>query len=85
MPVRIIRTSRRTTAIGRLRGARAAARELAWARRAETRCAVPLSKAADYQVAGLVIDIDASIVECHSEKENGGRVNRGIAASAGSA
>ena len=58
------------TAIGRLRCARAAARELAWAQRAETRGGLAPSKAADYEVPGLVIDIDASIVECHSEKEN---------------
>ena len=58
------------TAIRRLRSARAAARELAWAQRTETRGALALSKAADYAVSGLVIDIDASIVECHSEKEN---------------
>jgi hypothetical protein len=62
-------------AIGRLRGARAAARELAWAQRAET-CGegggLPASKTAGRDMAALVIDIDASIVECHSEKENAG-------------
>jgi len=60
-------------AIAALRSARAAARELAWAQRTETRGdggGLPLSKAADWEVPGLVIDIDASIVECHSEKEN---------------
>jgi hypothetical protein len=53
----------------RLRGARAAARELAWAQRADTRGGLPASRAGGWTVPGLVIDIDASIVVTHSEKE----------------
>jgi len=53
----------------RLRGARAAARELAWAQRADTRGGLPASRAGGWTVPGLVIDIDASIVVAHSEKE----------------
>ena len=50
--------------------ARAAARELAWAQRAElTGAAVPTAGAAGVELPGLVIDLDASIVVCHSEKE----------------
>lgn len=56
-------------ALGRLRLARAAARELAWAQGAETGRGLPASKAAGRVVPGLVFDIDASIVVAHSEKE----------------
>ena len=50
--------------------ARAAARELAWAQRAElTGAAVPTAGAAGAELPGVVIDLDASIVVCHSEKE----------------
>lgn len=57
-------------ALSRLRGARAAARELAWAQHAETRDAFPQAKAAGRVIPGLVLDIDASIVLCHSEKQD---------------
>jgi hypothetical protein len=51
--------------------ARAAAREVVWAQRAEV-CgvAVPAAKAAGVDLPGLVIDVDASVVVCHSEKES---------------
>ncbi|HTM84111.1 MAG TPA: IS1380 family transposase [Mycobacterium sp.] len=52
-----------------LRGARAAARDLAWAQLVETGGGLPTSRAGGREVAGLVIDIDASIVVTHSEKE----------------
>ena len=55
-------------AIARLRGARAMAREVAWAQRAETRGALPQAIAAGRVIPGLVLDIDATIVLCHSEK-----------------
>jgi hypothetical protein len=53
-----------------LRAARAQARELAWAQTIETRGQLPASSAAGWQVGGLVLDMDASIVPCHSEKES---------------
>jgi flavin-binding protein dodecin len=56
-------------AIARLRGARAAARELAWAQCAESRGALPQASAAGRGIPGLVLDIDATIVICHSEKQ----------------
>ena len=56
-------------ALARLRVARAAARELAWAQAAETRGGLPASTAAGLPVPGLVLDLDASIVICHSDKE----------------
>jgi hypothetical protein len=57
-------------ALARLRRARAAARELAWAQTIETRGRLPLSTAARRPINALVLDMDASIVLCHSEKEN---------------
>jgi hypothetical protein len=51
--------------------ARAAAREVVWAQRAEVcALAVPAARAAGVDLPGLVIDVDASIVVCHSEKES---------------
>jgi hypothetical protein len=55
--------------LGRLRAARARARELAWAQRFETRGGLPAATAAGQPIPGLVLDIDATIVLCHSEKE----------------
>jgi hypothetical protein len=50
--------------------ARAAARELVWAQRAEiTGSACPSARAGGRQLPGLVIDLDATIVVCHSDKE----------------
>jgi Transposase DDE domain group 1 len=57
-------------ALSRLRAARAIAREVAWAQHAETRNAFPQAKAAGRVIPGLVVDIDATIVICHSEKED---------------
>jgi hypothetical protein len=49
---------------------RTAARELAWAQRVEiTGNAYPPARAGGRGLAGLVIDLDATIVVCHSEKE----------------
>jgi hypothetical protein len=62
-----------SNALGRLRAARAAARELAWAQAAETRDGIPASTAAGRPVPGLVLDVDASIVISHSDKEHATR------------
>lgn len=59
-----------TDALVRLRAARAAAREVAWAQAAETRGGLPVSTAAGVPIPGLVLDMDASIVVCHSEKQS---------------
>lgn len=56
-------------ALGRMRAAKAAAREIAWAQHADTREKFPQTKAAGRAIPGLVVDIDATIVICHSEKE----------------
>jgi hypothetical protein len=59
-----------TTQLGGVARAREAAREVVWAQRAElTGEAFPPARAAGRVLPGLVIDLDASIVVCHSEKE----------------
>ncbi|HEX5596259.1 MAG TPA: transposase, partial [Micromonosporaceae bacterium] len=52
--------------LGRLRAARARARQQAWAQMIATRGSLPSSMAAGRPVPGLVLDVDASIVICHS-------------------
>jgi hypothetical protein len=53
-----------------LAAARAQARELAWAQRIEMCGSLPQSMAAGSAVPGLVLDVDATIVLCHSDKES---------------
>ena len=60
-------------ALARIRAARAQAREGAWAQTMGTRGAVPVATAAGQPIPGLVLDLDASIVICHSEKESATR------------
>jgi hypothetical protein len=56
--------------LGAVASARAAAREVVWAQRAElTGDPFPAARAAGRELPGLVIDLDASLVVCHSEKE----------------
>jgi Transposase DDE domain group 1 len=58
------------TRLGAVASGRAAAREVVWAQRAEiTGEPFPAARAAGRVIPGLVIDLDASIVICHSEKE----------------
>ena len=52
-----------------LKLARALARERAWLLRAEAGRPIPTLTCAGVDVPGLVIDFDASLVTCHSEKE----------------
>jgi hypothetical protein len=59
-----------TGQLGAVGSSRAAAREVVWAQRAElTGEPFPAARAAGRDLPGLVIDLDASIVVCHSEKE----------------
>jgi hypothetical protein len=59
-----------TGQLGGIASARAAAREVVWAQRAElTAEPFPPARAAGRDLPGLVIDLDASIVVCHSEKQ----------------
>ena len=55
-------------ALKRVRAARAQAREIAWAQAAETGRWLS-STVAGHEIAGLVLDMDATIVICHSDKE----------------
>jgi DDE family transposase len=56
--------------LARLRAARATARETTWAQLCDTRGGMPATTAAGQPVPGLVMDLDASIVICHSDKES---------------
>jgi hypothetical protein len=60
-------------AVARLRAVRTQAREVAWAQASETRDGLPAATAAGETIPGLVLDLDASIVICHSEKESATR------------
>ena len=53
----------------RLRRARAVARERAWWLRAESGRGLPAASAGGRDWPGLVLDVDATVVEAHSEKE----------------
>jgi hypothetical protein len=52
-----------------LRAARATARETAWLQATDTRHGIPASRAGGRDLPGLVLDLDATLVTCHSEKE----------------
>jgi hypothetical protein len=56
-------------ALARLRVARAAARELAWAQLLQTRRSLPVTTVLGRALPGFVLDIDATIVLAHSEKQ----------------
>ncbi|WP_431683691.1 IS1380 family transposase [Kitasatospora sp. KL5] len=56
-------------ALNALRAARARAREVAWLQAGETGRPIPASHAGGRELPGLVLDIDATLVTCHSEKE----------------
>jgi Transposase DDE domain group 1 len=56
--------------LGELRAARAAARERAWLARADLGRAILRVRAGGRTWPGLVIDVDATLVTAHSEKEN---------------
>lgn len=57
------------TVLARIRAARAQARELTWAQAAETGRLL-CSTVGGFTIPGFVLDMDASIVICHSEKES---------------
>lgn len=61
------------TLLAELRSAWAHAREIAWAQHADTRGDLPQPTVAGQQVDGLVLDMDATIVICHSEQESATR------------
>jgi hypothetical protein len=55
-------------ALARMRAGRARARELAWAQAAEPG-RLASSVVGGFTIPGFVLDLDATIVVCHSEKE----------------
>jgi hypothetical protein len=57
-------------AVPALQAARARARERAWLLRAEAGRPVPASRAGGGNVEGLVLDVDATVVEVHSDKQD---------------
>ncbi|MFE5026234.1 transposase [Streptomyces sp. NPDC056656] len=63
--------------LDRLRSARAQAREVAWLQASETRCGIPAAKAGGREVPGLVLDIDATLVTCHSDKDQAAPTYKG--------
>jgi hypothetical protein len=59
-----------TVGLGAVARARAVTREVVWAQRAElSGQPIPPARAAGQVLPALVVDLDASIVVCHSEKE----------------
>lgn len=68
-------TNERTlTALG---SARAQAREVAWLQAAEHGEGIPAVRAAGCMLPGLVLDLDATLVTCHSEKEQAAPTYKG--------
>jgi len=65
------------TVLARLRQARAVVRERAWLARTELGRVLPAARAGGRLLPGLVIDIDASLVTCHSEKESAAATFKG--------
>jgi hypothetical protein len=53
-----------------LRPARAVARERLWSQREETGRGLPTASAGGRELPGLVVDLDATVVEVHSEKQS---------------
>ncbi|MFJ9737002.1 hypothetical protein [Streptomyces sp. NPDC101166] len=70
-----------SAALARLRSARATAPDVAWLQAAETTAGIPPARAGGRDLPGRVLDLDATMVTCHAEKEQAGRPTS--AASAG--
>ncbi|MCM2580475.1 IS1380 family transposase [Streptomyces meridianus] len=60
-----------------LRSARAHAREVAWLQAAERGEGIPAARAGGRALPGLVLDLDATLVTCHSEKEQAAPTYKG--------
>ncbi|MGH4034146.1 IS1380 family transposase [Actinomycetota bacterium Odt1-20B] len=63
--------------LARLRTARARAREIAWLQAAENEQGIPAVRAGGREVPGLVLDLDATLVTCHSEKQDAAPTYKG--------
>lgn len=64
-------------ALASLRAARASAREVAWMQAAETGEGIPAARAGGRELPDLVLDLDATLVACHSEKEQTAPTHKG--------
>ncbi|MFC5204278.1 IS1380 family transposase [Streptomyces kaempferi] len=64
-------------ALASLRTARATAREIAWMQATETGEGIPAARAGGRELPGLVLDLDATLVTCHSEKEQAAPTDKG--------
>ncbi|GAB1340805.1 hypothetical protein ACE1SV_73950 [Streptomyces sp. E-15] len=64
-------------ALASLRTARASAREVAWMQAAETGEGIPAARAGGRELPGLVLDPDATLITCHSEKEQAAPTYKG--------
>lgn len=56
-------------ALASLRAARGSARKIARMQAAETGEGIPAARAGGRELPGLVLDLDATLVTCHTEKE----------------
>ncbi|MFF3062510.1 IS1380 family transposase [Streptomyces sp. NPDC057909] len=64
-------------ALASLRAARATAREVAWMQAAETGEGIPAARAGARELPGLVLDLDATLITCHSDKEQAAPTYKG--------
>ncbi|MEV6536898.1 IS1380 family transposase [Streptomyces sp. NPDC051639] len=64
-------------ALASLRAARATAREIAWTQATETGEGIPAVRAGGRELPGLVLDLDATLDTCHSEKEQAAPTYKG--------
>ncbi|AXE76334.1 IS1380 family transposase [Streptomyces atratus] len=60
-----------------LRAARASAREVAWMQATETGQGIPAVQAGGRELPGLVLDLDATLITSHSEKEQAAPTYKG--------
>ncbi|MHB6911241.1 hypothetical protein [Streptomyces sp. DB-54] len=71
-------------ALGALRAARATAPEIAWLQADGSREAIPDSYAGGLELPGMLLDIDTTLVTCHSENNHGAQyTSRGTARRSG--
>lgn len=63
--------------LARLRSARARAREIAWLQATEKGEGIPAVTAGGRELPGLVLDLDATLVTCHSEKQDAAPTYKG--------
>lgn len=64
-------------ALASLRVARSSAREVAWMQATETGEGIPAARAGGRELPGLVLDLDATLATCHSEKEQAAPTYKG--------